>query len=271
MTYWDDVARHTAVAGNWMADPLVRAAINRRVSGDPNVWPVTALRRRIAGRLPLGPCVSIGCGIGGLERSLIEEGITSDVTGVDVSETILTAARGIALDRGMPIRYVNADARAFLREHRAAFDGVFFHQSMHHFDDLDDLIDAVHGALRPSGLLYIDEYVGPSRDAWRWWKLIPANAAYRLMPRGTRRPHLVRAPINREDPTEAIRSGEIVKAIERRFRAIDRRDYGGNLLAVVYPNLYPTSAAVTRLIRLDEWMLRVAPSYCTVMVAVPLH
>jgi len=271
LSYWDDVARHTAGAGNWMADPLVRAAINRRISGDSNVWPVTALRHRLSGRLPLGRVASIGCGIGGLERSLVEEGIASEITGVDASESVLTAARGIALDRGMPVRYVHADARAFLREHRDAFDAVFFHQSMHHFDELDDLIDAVHGALRPSGLLYIDEYVGPSRDAWRWWKLIAANAAYRLMPRGTRRPHLVRAPINRDDPTEAIRSGGIVDAVERRFRVIDRRDYGGNLLAVVYPNMQPTTAAVARLIRFEEWLLCVARSYCTVIVATPLH
>ena len=271
MSYWDDVARHTAGADNWMADPLVRAAINRRVSGDPNVWPVTALRLRLAHRLPLGSVASIGCGVGGLERSLVEEGITNDLTGVDVSDTALAEARRMAADRGMPIRYVNADARAFLREHRGAFDAVFFHQSMHHFDELDDLMDAVHGALRPSGLLYIDEYVGPSRDAWRWWNLIAANAAYRLMPRGTRRPHLVRAPIHRDDPTEAIRSDEIVGAVERRFRVVDRRDYGGNLLAVVYPNLHPTAAAVRRLIRFEEWLLRVAPSYCTVIVATPLH
>ena len=271
MTYWDDVARHTASAGNWMADPLVRAAINRRVSGDPNVWPITALRQRCANRLPLGRCASIGCGVGGLERSLIEEGIARDIVGVDVSDAALDEARRIASERGMPIHYVNADARAFLREHRGALDAVFFHQSMHHFDRLDDLIDAVHGALRPSGLLYVDEYVGPSRDDWRWWKLIPANLAYRLMPRGARRPHLVRAPINREDPTEAIRSAEIVPAVERRFRVVDRRDYGGNLLAVVYPNLYPTPAAVARLIRLEDLLLRFAPSYCTVIVATPLH
>lgn len=264
MSYWDDVARHTASAGNWMADPLVRAAINRRVSGDPNVWPITALRLRLANRLPLGSVASIGCGVGGLERSLAEEKIAAKITGVDVSDTALAEARRIADERGMPITYVNADARAFLREHRGAFDAVFFHQSMHHFDDLDDLVDAVHAALTTDGLLYLDEYVGPSRNAWRWWKLIPANVAYRLMPRGTRRPHLVRAPINREDPTEAIRSDEILRSVEKRFRIIDRRDYGGNLLAVVYPNLIPTPAAVARLIGFEERLLRFARSYCVV-------
>ena len=263
-SYWDDVARHTASAGNWMADPLVRAAINRRVSGDPNVWPVTALRRRLAGRIPLARVASIGCGVGGLERSLVEEGIAVEITGVDVSDVALGEARAIAAERGMPIAYVNADARTFLRTHPGTFDAVFFHQSMHHFDALDDLVDAVHGALTPSGLLYLDEYVGPSRDAWRWWKLIPANIAYRLMPRGTRRPHLVRAPINREDPTEAVRSGDILQAVAKRFRIIDRRDYGGNLLAVVYPNLVPTPPAVARLIRFEERLLRFARSYCVV-------
>src|SRR4029079_5429914 len=87
------------------------------------------------------------------------------------------------------------------------------------------------------GFLYLDEYVGPSRDEWHWWRLFAQNFAYYMLPRATRRPHLVRAPINYEDPTEAIRSSEIVGAVTRHSRIVERRDYGGNLLAVVYPNL----------------------------------
>ncbi|HYS53560.1 MAG TPA: class I SAM-dependent methyltransferase [Thermoanaerobaculia bacterium] len=260
MNYWDDVSRHVDYDQIWMAHPLVRAAINRRVSGDPHVWPVAALKRRLG--KTIGPVLSIGCGLGGLERSLVEEQISYDVTGIDVSETALEEARRAA--GSMPIRYIAADARDFLRE--KSFDAIFFHQSMHHFDCLDALMDLVARSLRPGGFLWYDEYVGPSRNEWNLWKLLPANIAYYRLPSAMRRPHLIRAPINREDPTEAIASSKIMAATERRFRIVDRRDYGGGLLAILYPNL--RTKPDHWIARLIEWDAR-RPSFYTIVIAEP--
>lgn len=268
MNYWDNVSHHVDYDQSWMAHPLVRAAINERVSGDPNVWPITALGRQLA--KPIGACLSLGCGLGGLERSLIEENISLDVSGIDISESVLAEARRAAGQ--MPIRYIAADARQFLRGHKAAFDGIFFHQSLHHFDRLDELMDDVAQALRPNGFLWYDEYVGPSRDEWTWWKLLPATIAYYRLPARVRRPHLIRAPINRDDPTEAIASSSIVPSTERRFRILERHDYGGNLLAMLYPNLRKPpdfDRWIARLIEWDAAAMRRRPSYSTVVIAEP--
>ncbi len=274
VTYWENLAHHIDEQ-IWMAHPLVRRAINERVSGDPNVWPITALRRHL-GR-SIGPCLSIGCGTGGLERSLIDENISRDVTGIDISETPLEEARRLA--DGRPITYIVADAWSFLRVHPKSFDAILFHGSLHHFDRLDELLDLVARALRPDGFLWYDEYVGPSRFEWSWRKLLPMNLAYYRLPSRMRRPHLVRAPINREDPTEAIASSEIVPATERRFKIVDRRDYGGNLLSVVYPNLRKPNEDglpqeefdrwIARLIEWDREEMRRRPSFSTVIIAEP--
>lgn len=272
-SYWDDLSHHTDLAPIWMAHPLVRAAINTRVSGDPSVWPVEALRIQIAARSAIGDALSVGCGLGSLERSLIDEGVVERITAVDVSESALAEARAAAGSRS--ITYVRADARDYLRSRPRSLDAVFFHQSLHHFERLDELMSLVRGALRPGGFLYIDEYVGPSRDEWRPWSLIAANLAYRLLPRVTRRPRVIRAPINHEDPTEAIRSSGIVSAIDKHFVSRHRRDYGGNLLAVVYPNLSQTDraafdAAVRKLIAMEDRLLKLgARSYYTVILAEP--
>lgn len=112
------------------------------------------------------------------------------MTGVDNSPAAIEEARRQA---GPNIEYVVGDAREYLRHHQ--FDAAFFHQSLHHFDELDDLMGIVRRAIRPGGLLYIDEY---------------------------------------------------------------RRDYGGNLLAVVYPNLRKSDAfdrAVRRLIAMEEFFI----------------
>jgi SAM-dependent methyltransferase len=278
LTYWNDLTHHTELGDIWMSHRHVRAAINRRVSGSPDVWPVTALRQWLGPRAPLAECVSIGCGTGALERSLFDEGVAAHAIGIDMAENVITEARALAEERALPIEYVVADAREFLAARRASFDAVLFHQSLHHFDELDSLLDVVAGSLRSGGFLYIDEYAGPSRDDWPLRRLVLPNLAYRLLPSSVRRPHIVRAPINREDPTEAIRSGEIVSAIERRFRVVHRRDYGGNLLAVIYPNLRRPEegsraelfdAAVARLVALEERLLRWERSFCTVMIAEP--
>ena len=244
MPYWDQLEHHTDTSDIWMAHPLVRAAINRRITGDANVWPLPQL---LAGK-HFKTALSIGCGTGGLERSLT--GIAEDITGIDASETALAEAKRL----GPSIRYHTADARTFLPGR--IYDAIFFHQSLHHFDRLDELMTLVHDALSPDGMLYIDEYIGPSRDEWTWSKLIKPNLAYRALPRGTRRAKIIRAPINYEDPTEAIRSSQIVPAIERRFRVTDRRNYGGHLLALLYPNMQRTSPrfdeAVAQLVAKEE-------------------
>jgi SAM-dependent methyltransferase len=278
--YWDDVYHHTteALDRNWMSHPFVRHAINRRVTGDPLVWPITALKRALDARgQRVGKALSIGSGVGAFERTLLEQGITTDATGVDISDTILAEARRGAAAAGMNIEYIAADARELLRARPSSFDAVFFHASLHHFDRLDDLMSAIRQALRPGGFLWYDEYVGPSRDEWTPWKLVGPNLAYLRLPRRMRRPKIVRAPINREDPTEAIASSGIVAATERHFRIAERRDYGGNLLAIVYPNLRQPHEDglprdefdrwVARLIEWDEAAMRREPSWSTVVWA----
>ena len=271
--YWDDLYHHTAetLERHWMAHPLVRRAINRRVTGDPLVWPVTALERHV------GKALSIGSGAGAFERTLIEQGIATDVTGVDMSDAILGEARKAATEAGMTIDYVAADAREYMRGRPASFDAIFFHASLHHFDELDDLMATVKRALRPNGFLWYDEYVGPSRDEWTAAKLVAPNLAYYRLPRKMRRPKLVRAPINRDDPTEAIASSSIVAVTARHFRIAERHDYGGNLLFIVYPNLRQPHEGglprgefdtwIAKLIEWDENAMRKSESWSTVIQA----
>ena len=68
--YWDanrDKARDPAF---WMAHPLCREVINRRVTGSPREWPLDWLRRVHVAE-PFERGVTWGCGTGAFERSLI--------------------------------------------------------------------------------------------------------------------------------------------------------------------------------------------------------
>ncbi len=237
MTYWSDLEHHSW-SDLWMNHPAVRARINRRVTGRAELWPIAWLASAVPERIPFGRAVSIGCGVGNLERSLAELRLAEHVIGVDASPRAIEEARRLAAEAKQTdvIEYAVADARAFLAAARD-LDAVLFHASLHHFDRLDELLGLARRALKPRGVLYLDEYVGPARDEWSWRDLVRWNALYRRLPAALRRTRIVRRPINRQDPTEAIASSGILPAVEAHFRVLGRRDYGGNLLAVIYPSL----------------------------------
>jgi SAM-dependent methyltransferase len=270
MTYWDDLARHQGGEGIeeiWLNHPLVRAEANRLITGDPNQWPVDWLQTQVK---PAAEAVSIGCGTGSFERVVAERGVVSRITGIDTAPQPLEVAARLAREANLAgrVSYAQADATQWLKSRKASLDAVFFHASLHHFPRPAELLATVRSALRPGGYLYLDEYIGPARDEWSMFKLALPNLAYSLLPFGVRRPTIVRAPINREDPTEAIASSSIVEAVRQNFEDVVIRPYGGHLLAVIYPNLHRTAArfdtAVARLIRFER-ILKARPYYAVIL------
>ncbi len=279
-SYWSCLERHTDWDGHWMSHPAARARINRRVTGDPARWPIAWLASVVADRVPFARALSIGCGVGNFERSLVQLGIATEVTGIDASAEVLESARRSAGQAGMEsrIRYVHADAREYVKAARG-LDAVFFHASLHHFDRLSGLLADVRRSLAPRGVLYLDEYVGPARNEWTWRHLFAWNAVYRALPARVRRTRIVRRPINAEDPTEAIASSGILSAVGAHLRVIARRDYGGNFLEPIYPSLLRPNqpggpepeifdACVEKLLdREDRLLARGRASYFSVIVA----
>jgi len=279
--YWSDTSAY-GWDELWMNHPLVRERINRRVTGEPHLWPIQWLARVVPDRIPFASALNVGCGLGHLERSLVDHGLVSHVTGIDTSATAVEEARRSAAGAGLDGRmtFVVADAWRFLAECER-FDAVFFHASLHHFDRLGELLALVRRSLKPRGILYVDEYVGPARDEWSWRHLARWNFVYRRLPAAVRRTRIIRRPVNREDPTEAIASSGILPAVSAHFRVLARRDYGGNLLAPIYPNMLrpdqpggPPAAlfdrAVVELLDREERMLASgAPTFQAVVVAEP--
>lgn len=282
--YWSDLDRHTGgrhMEEIWLAHPEVRAAVNVLISGDPHRWPLDWFQERFAARLPLSNALTIGCGTGSLERDLIHREICLRITGVDVVGPPLEKARQEAAVAGMTerINYVQMDAAEFLAKREGQLDAVFFHAALHHFNSPDDILQKVVRALRPGGLVYVDEYVGPSRHQWNPLRLLLPNLAYYALPRSVRRVRLIRAPINREDPTEAVASHQIVPALGRWLNVLERKAYGGNLLSLIYPNLRRPDAAsdpqaardfkkaIGRLLTWESSLLAMMGSYFSIVVA----
>jgi SAM-dependent methyltransferase len=265
----------------WQSHPLALRHINRLISGDEHVDWLTHTKQRFFPE-PVGPGLSLGCGHGSVERDAIALGICETFVGVDISQEALDVAAQDAENAGLGARIVYRCADLNVAElERNAYDVVFAVQALHHVDNLEHLFDEIVRSLRPNGLFVINEYVGPARFQWldktedvmnRILELLPEE--YRVNPRNEFvKERMERAPVEeiaRVDPSESIRSDEIMELLRSRFDLIYRADFGGTvtqfLLADIAANFDdddPKDVALLDLVCLVEELLiaeRVLPS-----------
>lgn len=267
--YWDRevLAREYQ---SWMTHPRVRWAINSAVSGSPQEWPLDWLASWLQGRT-FRRGLSIGCGSGSLERDLLTRGICDEMDAFDGSAESLRIAREEAAKAGLADR-IHYSLGNFNepRLPRDAYDVVFAHQSLHHVAKLEKLFRAVLRALKPDGLFYLDEYVGPSREQWNAATFAAHRALYDMIPEEQRLVSVLPLPIEVDDPSEAIRSDEILRELEVGFELVERRDYGGNLLAPIFPYVEQKDALIDMLITAEQELLSAGqPSFYTIVIARP--
>jgi SAM-dependent methyltransferase len=239
-----DTVRDAGALGRyWLAHPMVQARVNRLASDRPDEDAYGRLAAVLAQRgwtLPVDRAISLGCGFGGLERDLVGRGMCRAMHALDLADAAVAEARRLAdaAGFGTAIRYQVADLEGAALPPGSA-DIVFAHQSVHHIGGLDELFLAVRRALRPSGLLHLHEFVGPTRFQWTDAQLALSNGfldglppRLRRTPEGAPKPRLARPTIAAMlafDPSEAIRSAEIPAVLRRHFDIVDERPLGGAL------------------------------------------
>ncbi len=209
------------------------------------------------------------------------------IHGVDVAENAIESARKAAEAEGLDgLTYEVADLNTaeFPAE---TYDAVYAHASLHHVFQLEHLLDQIKQTLKPSGLLVVYEYIGPSQMQFPRGDLELADIFLKLIPEHYRKfqrregikKEAFRASLdamNRSDPTEGIRASEIVPLIASRFEIRHFRYVGGTLLLLVFneiagnfvendPEIMPLADA---LITLDNFLIdnAVLPSYHVYMV-----
>jgi SAM-dependent methyltransferase len=225
--FWDAQAQ-TRKAMYWAEYPQVRGYVNQSITGVPWLWPVNALKVGWMFRA-VDRGLSLGCGTGALERSLFHLHICERADAYDVSPEAIREARLLAKkEKVRGVRYRVADCD-LLRLPANRYDIAFFHGSLHHISDPDRLLGEVERSLRPHGLLYIDDYIGPSRDEWTDEHLAPAREEMEKMPDELKL-WPVNPPLDYRDPSEMIRSSRIRPALLERFDIVHERPYWGNLL-----------------------------------------
>ncbi|HJT17329.1 MAG TPA: class I SAM-dependent methyltransferase [Thermoanaerobaculia bacterium] len=251
----------------WMALEQVRLHINAMIGGSELRWPIEWLEWWLRGRT-FDRALSVGCGAGVLERQLIQRGLCKHVDAFDASIASLHIA--VEAARELPqIRYFAADFN-HVSFPRRVYDVVFFHQSAHHVRRLERLFAQLLRALKPDGLIYFDEYVGPSRFEWNEERIAPQQAFFEAIPRHLRAVDRLAFPIQPDDPTEAIRSSSIEPALRIGFEVLARRPYGGTLLSLVLPQMRSIDEALPYCIGCERALLAAGvPSFYALLVALP--
>jgi SAM-dependent methyltransferase len=238
-----------------MAHPICRKAINQRVSGTAETYPLDHLYEAI-GSPRFDKALSLGCGTGRLERSMARLGIAAEIDAVDGSRVSIELAREKAAKEGLTgIHYRQADLNQ-LRLPRRCYDAVVFHQSLHHVSSVEKLLGRVVLSLKSDGLLFLDEWTGPSRSEWDVSKLARAQAAFAAVPPEWRKWSECRPPIEVDDPSEAVRSSAILPTVHRLFSVLRERSYGGQLVALLLPQIARENVPDTDLDQLMTTWLR---------------
>ncbi|HLH31354.1 MAG TPA: methyltransferase [Terriglobia bacterium] len=228
---------------HWLQHPLVQERINLKVAGVPHLDRFHYfLEQYLKGKLPVERALTLGSGVGELERGLCHYDFARLHEGVDLSDDAVRLAREQAEAAGFKhLRYRTANLNSIVLDH-SAYDVVFGISSIHHVDNLEPLLLQVKQALKPGGLFFLDEFVGPSRFQWTDAQLRLINEQLRLLPkelcrlisdRSQFKEAVVRkspAEIIASDPSEAVHSAEILPLVSKHFRIIEVKGYGGTIL-----------------------------------------
>ena len=248
--HWDDRVEQvegTAPQG-WLDSEIVeREHIRPQISGDPEVSYLEYFLRRHLPHRPVDRLASLGCGGGNLERDLLRLEAAHRIDGFDESPASIGLAQELASTEGLDgsLHYQVADLNRLELE-AGAYDGVVVKMALHHFEALEHVYGQIRRALRPGGLLMFNEFVGPSRFQWTDLQLQHMNQLLSSLPKGLARRVpvvVIRRPLVADmiaqDPSESIRSAEILPRLEKDFEIVERKDYGGTLLHILLDHVLP--------------------------------
>jgi SAM-dependent methyltransferase len=229
----------------WLAVPEVyRSYIRAATRGRrEDSWVNDCVAQFLAGRTPVERMLSIGCGTGALERHLGLLSAFRECDAWDIAPTAIETARRLALEEGRRnIHYDVRDANApgFLEGSEAYYDAVWFNSSLHHIEALEPVCEAVARSLKPDGWLFVHEYVGPNVFALTPRQQQVIRAAFDLIPERFRRngpATLAEAPaipdpvqVAAVDPSEAVRSADILEVVGHYFDVVECNPAGGTVL-----------------------------------------
>jgi SAM-dependent methyltransferase len=186
--------------------------------------------------------LSLGCGDGTLERHAIQMKICRKMDSYDISPISVETANKINREQGLSDKITCrvGDLNAIILE-KDKYDVIFSSMALHHVSNLAHLFSQITKSLKDGGFLLANEYVGPSQFQWNEKQTKIINDLLKILPKSHKldsRTGILKDSfagpsieyMNENDPSEAIRSDEIIKYISKHFDIVEEIEYGGNIL-----------------------------------------
>lgn len=232
-------------SGYWINNELISSNICRLITGKPIHWLPWLFHEYFESIPRFERVLSICCGDGAHELSMMQTGKINFLHAFDISEEALASAASrfeqanISKDRyKLEVMDVN---KLDISGH---YDLLISAGAAHHVSNLEGLFSKAAELLNPSGYLVLLEYVGPTRFQWIDRQIEVINSILdcldeKYLVQGQRiklgRPAI--DDIMRLDPSEAVRSEEILNIMEQYFSIEFKRDYNGTVIHQLYERL----------------------------------
>ncbi len=219
----------------WMTALPVLLYLNERATGHPaRDWLTAWAPRYMPGERV--DALVLGCGEGWLERALAQHAWIGHIDACDFAADAVARARALAPAK---VSYRVLDLNRDPIE--GSYDVIIAHSVLHHVENLEHAYTQIERALKEDGALLVNEYAGPNRFQYSDEVHGMINGLLRALP-----PHLRRGahtgrvyeekarPTVEEmihnDPSEAVRSAELIPMLRERFDVVEHRDLGGTLM-----------------------------------------
>lgn len=233
--YWDEhVGQHLNSLLQWEASKPVQMHQWEHISSDPNENPVLWFWKKYG---PFGRSASIACGNGILERFVAENLLPPGgrITGFDISPESVNLARSLSANKAadFAVRDLNYEPWE-----EGIYNAVFANGALHHVEALDFCLGQISASLTLSGLLYVNDYLGPARFQFSDTQIRLAHELLLCVPERFRSENLPKCcdpiALSKMDPSEAVNSHQIYETIRCHFDIVERIEMGGTLLAPIF-------------------------------------
>ena len=185
--------------------------------------------------------LSIGCGEGATpEMVLAETGLFREFEVMDIAEGLLARQQQIARQRGLEsIAYKPQDLNRMALS-PGTYDLIWAVGTVHHIENLENFYEQINRALTDDGLFVLREYVGPNRIQFTDEQLALVDeilaclpAKYRTTPAGQVKVTEPRPDVEaliRVDPSESVRSADVLPLLMRTLEVVQLSKTGGTIL-----------------------------------------
>ena len=260
--YWSE---HKGYGPNWFT--FFAGYIKECITGNPDLAPTPWAYQTFVGKKPVENMLEIGCLEGTKLVGMYEAGFTRAGVGVDVAAGAIERGqrKHSHLSGQIELRVMDLNEPVLPQN---TFDVVLANGVLHHIEQLESCLSNLYGCLKVGGYLFASEFTGPSRYRYSEQSIELINRGRELLPNELRSatpfsPSKLAGKLA-ADPSESIRSEELIDLVPKFFDRVIIRPYGGNILAraldqTFFENFNPErsehQSAVDRLIRYERGVL----------------